>query len=95
MADDAAQAGPRRLQVDLGGQVALVTGASQGLGRAIAEALAAAGATVALVARSADKLAQVADGIRAAGGKAEAFPSDVSKAEDAQRVVDAGSVELF
>ena len=45
MADDAAQAGPRRLQVDLGGQVALVTGASQGLGRAIAEALAAAGST--------------------------------------------------
>ena len=75
--------------MDLAGQVALVTGASQGLGRAIAEALAAAGATVALVARSADKLAEVAAGIQAAGGRAEAFPCDVTKGEDIQRVVDA------
>jgi len=78
-----------RIKVDLAGQVALVTGDSQGLGRAIAEALAAAGATVALVARSADKLTDVAAAIGAAGGKAEAFPCDVMKAEAIQQVVDA------
>jgi 3-oxoacyl-[acyl-carrier protein] reductase len=90
MADKDAGATPhKRLQVDLAGQVAIVTGASQGLGRAIAEALAAAGAAVALVARSADKLAGVAAGIQAAGGRAEAFPCDVTKGEDIQRVVDA------
>jgi len=86
---DAGTTPPKRLQVDLAGQVALVTGASQGLGRSIAEALAAAGAAVALVARSADKLADVAAGITAAGGRAEAFPCDVTKGEDIQRVVDA------
>jgi 3-oxoacyl-[acyl-carrier protein] reductase len=78
-----------RLKVDLGGQVALVTGASQGLGRAIAEALAGAGATVALVARSADRLAEVAAAIAAAGGRAEAIPADVSQDGEPQRVVDA------
>ncbi|MCE2727087.1 MAG: 3-oxoacyl-[acyl-carrier-protein] reductase [Planctomycetaceae bacterium] len=86
---DAGTTPPKRLQVDLAGQVAIVTGASQGLGRSIAEALAAAGAAVALVARSADKLADVATGITAAGGRAEAFPCDVTKGEDIQRVVDA------
>jgi 3-oxoacyl-[acyl-carrier protein] reductase len=89
MADQTAQADRRRLNVDLSGQVALVTGASQGLGRAIAEALAASGASVALVARSVDKLAEVAAAIAAAGGRAEAFPCDVSQAENVQAVVDA------
>jgi len=79
----------KRLQIDLTGQVAIVTGASQGLGRAIAEAVAAAGATVALVARSVDKLADVAAGIAAAGGRAEVFPCDVTQGADIQRVVDA------
>ncbi|MFN7812869.1 MAG: 3-oxoacyl-[acyl-carrier-protein] reductase [Planctomycetia bacterium] len=83
------EAESRRLRVDLQGQVAVVTGASQGLGRAIAETLAAAGATVALVARSADKLAAVAAGIAAAGGRAEVFPCDVTQGEDIQRVVEA------
>ncbi|NQW46703.1 MAG: 3-oxoacyl-[acyl-carrier-protein] reductase [Planctomycetes bacterium] len=78
----------KRLQVDLSGQVAIVTGASQGIGRAIAETLAAAGATVALVARSAGKLAEVAAGIQAAGGAAEAFPCDVSKGEEVAKVVE-------
>jgi 3-oxoacyl-[acyl-carrier protein] reductase len=87
-ASGAASPGPKRLHVDLSGQVALVTGASQGLGRAIAEALGAAGAAVALVARSAGKLAEVAEGIRAAGGRAEAFPCDVSKGEEVARIVE-------
>ena len=88
MADEGTVGG-RKLQVDLSGQVAVVTGASQGLGQAIAETLAANGASVALVARSVEKLAAVAAGIRAAGGIAEEFPCDVSKAEDVQRVMDA------
>ncbi|MEI6255405.1 MAG: 3-oxoacyl-[acyl-carrier-protein] reductase [Planctomycetota bacterium] len=78
----------RRLHVDLSGQVAIVTGASQGLGKAIAEALGGAGATVALVSRSAGKLAEVAAGIRAAGGKAEEFVCDVSRGEDVAKVVE-------
>jgi 3-oxoacyl-[acyl-carrier protein] reductase len=86
---DTTATGDRRLGVDLGGQVAIVTGASQGLGRAIAETLAAAGAATALVARSADKLEAVAAGIRAAGGTAEPFPCDVSQADAVQQVVEA------
>jgi 3-oxoacyl-[acyl-carrier protein] reductase len=78
----------KRLSVDLSGQVALVTGASQGLGRAIAEALAASGASVALVARNAVKLAEVAAGIRGAGGTAQEFPCDVAKGEEVARVVE-------
>ena len=62
----------------LTGRVALVTGASQGIGRACAHALAAAGARVALAARSADKLHAVADEIRAASGEAEVFSLDIA-----------------
>lgn len=94
MADEGAQADRRRLKVDLSGQVALVTGASQGLGRSIAEVLAANGAAVALVARSVDKLAEVAAAIRGAGGRAEEFPCDVTKGEDIQRVVEAVVAKL-
>jgi 3-oxoacyl-[acyl-carrier protein] reductase len=79
----------RRLRVDLAGQTAIVTGASQGLGRAIAEGLAAAGAAVALVARNAGKLADVAAGIQAAGGRAEVFPCDVSQGDEVAKVVEA------
>lgn len=65
----------------LEGRVALITGASQGIGRATAVTLAAQGATVALAARSKDKLEAVAAEIRAAGGTAEIFTLDIS-AED-------------
>ena len=67
------------LKVDLSGQTAVVTGASQGLGKAIASALAAAGAKVACVARTVEKLTQSVSAITAAGGSAEAFPCDVKE----------------
>ena len=59
------------------GRTALVTGASQGIGRACAKALAAKGATVLAGARQADKLAALVDEIRADGGSAEAVALDV------------------
>src|SRR5438105_2965453 len=67
--------------INLEGRVALITGASQGIGRACALALAEAGATVALAARNEEKLAAVVHEITARGGKAAAFKMDVA-AED-------------
>jgi 3-oxoacyl-[acyl-carrier protein] reductase len=74
MAD--ASAGYRGIRLD--GRVALVTGASQGIGRACALALAEAGAAVALAARNEQKLAEIADQTRAAGGQAESFKMDLA-----------------
>jgi 3-oxoacyl-[acyl-carrier protein] reductase len=65
----------------LAGRIALVTGASQGIGRACALELARAGASVALAARSLDKLAGVASEIAAAGGTAHPFALDVASEE--------------
>jgi 3-oxoacyl-[acyl-carrier protein] reductase len=76
------------LKVDLSGQTAVVTGASQGLGKAIATALAAAGAKVACVARSADKLAETVSAITSAGGQAEAFPCDVKESAAVDALID-------
>ena len=78
----------KKLGVDLSGQVAVVTGASQGLGRSIAETLAANGAVVALVARNAEKLSGVASAIQEAGGQAEVFPCDVTKPESIGEVIE-------
>ena len=61
----------------LNDQVALVTGASRGIGRGVAKALAHAGATVAVAARSVAELATLTEEIRAAGGAARAFSLDV------------------
>ncbi len=62
----------------LDGKVAAVTGASRGIGRGAAAALAAAGAEVVLMARSADGLAEACDEIASAGGKATALACDVT-----------------
>jgi 3-oxoacyl-[acyl-carrier protein] reductase len=64
----------------LNDKVVLVTGASQGIGRATALALAEAGAKVAIAARSTEKLASLAAEIAAAGGEALALPMDVADA---------------
>ncbi|MGD9722835.1 MAG: 3-oxoacyl-[acyl-carrier-protein] reductase [Pirellulales bacterium] len=80
---------PGALKVDLQGQTAIVTGASRGLGRAIALALGGAGAKVACVARSVDKLRETADAIRAAGGTAEVFECDVANGAAVEQLVEA------
>lgn len=67
--------------------VALVTGASSGIGRATALRLAAAGSHVALVARNADRIAHVADDIRNRGGSASTHVVDVSDVPALQRLV--------
>ena len=62
-------------------KVAVITGASHGLGRSVAIKLAGLGAHTALIARRPDPLAKVADAIRAEGGEATAYPCDVSNAD--------------
>ena len=69
---------PRTPSFRLDGKRALVTGASRGLGRACAAALAEAGARVVLVARGRDALGRVAGEIEAAGGAAETLPLDIA-----------------
>ena len=75
------------LKVDLTGQNAIVTGASQGLGRHMAIALAAAGARVALVARNETKLQETAAMIAEVGGQCEVMAGDVSQKEAVEAVV--------
>src|SRR5919201_1098399 len=72
----------------------LITGASGGIGRCVAEQAVAAGAKVGLVARSADKLRDLAEALTKAGGEAVPLPGDVTLPEDRQRVLD-GMVGRF
>ena len=76
------------------GKVAVITGVGPGLGRATALALAREGAAVALVARSAERLGEVASEIIDAGGRALAVPASVTKAEDCERVAAAAVAEF-
>ncbi|HZR30396.1 MAG TPA: 3-oxoacyl-[acyl-carrier-protein] reductase [Terriglobales bacterium] len=78
----------------LEGRVALVTGASQGIGRACALHLAKAGATVALAARTEAKLSQVADEIVGGGGTAVAFKIDVANEDEIKSGIRAAIAQL-
>ena len=82
------------------GRVALVTGASQGIGRACALALAEGGALIALAARNVEKLGEVAKEIESKGGQAATFPMDVSKEDEVKNAVKAvlerfGKIEIL
>lgn len=72
--------------MNISGKVALVTGASRGIGAATAEALAAAGAHVILVARKAEALEAVEDRIHAAGGSATIAPLDMAEGDNIARL---------
>ena len=75
------------MDLQLKDKVAIVTGGSQGIGRATALRLAAEGASVVIAARGRELLDAVAAEIRAAGGKAAAVQADVSRAEDCAKLV--------
>ena len=75
------------MKVDLTGKTALITGASRGIGSAVAKAYAAAGAKVILAARTVGALEALDDEIRAAGGqKATLMPLDVSKLDEVDKM---------
>lgn len=86
--------------ISLNGRIALVTGASQGIGRACAMALAKAGAQVALAARNTTKLAEVAAEIEAFGGHATPFELDLASEESIKAATKAvvahyGKIEIL
>jgi 3-oxoacyl-[acyl-carrier protein] reductase len=87
-------------QQALAGKVAVVTGAGRGIGAAIAEALAAAGATVACTSRSMPEVETVAARIAASGGRAFALPADVGEADQVAALYEhtvsrAGGIDLL
>jgi NAD(P)-dependent dehydrogenase (short-subunit alcohol dehydrogenase family) len=71
---------------NLDGKVAVITGAGRGLGKAMALALASAGASVALVSRTLEQLQAVAKEVENAGGKARAFPADITEEDQVRKL---------
>jgi NAD(P)-dependent dehydrogenase (short-subunit alcohol dehydrogenase family) len=87
---------PTGTNIDLRGKRILVTGASSGIGEAGAEQLAAAGATVSVVARRADLLTALVDRITADGGSAQAFPCDLADFDAIDELVETiGPVDIL
>ena len=72
---------------DLTGQVAVITGASKGIGRAIAERMAEAGAKVVVSSRKIDACEEVVEGIRAKGGDATAIACNVTHIEQLESLI--------
>jgi len=75
------------MTAQLTGQIAVVTGAGRGFGRAIAERFAREGAAVTVTSRTRAELDRVAEGIRSAGGRALAVAGDVTEPRDVDRVI--------
>jgi NAD(P)-dependent dehydrogenase (short-subunit alcohol dehydrogenase family) len=88
-----------RLRARLSGKTVLITGASFGIGEEVARLAGAAGASLILVARSADKLEELAAGIRGAGGRAVALTADLTKPGEVEaliaRIAEIGPVDIF
>jgi len=82
------------MDLKLGDKVAIVTGGTQGIGKATAMLLAKEGARVVIAARGRELLGTVSAEIRAAGGRVAAIQADVSKPEDCERLI-AGAIESF
>src|SRR5215469_13043202 len=90
----------RNLRAALEGKVVLVTGASSGIGRAVAGHMARHGAHVQLVSRTAEKLQELKSEIEGAGGRASTYPTDLSDMEACERMVarvldDQGRVDIL
>ncbi len=82
------------MDMDLSGKVVAITGASSGIGEATALACAAAGASVALAARRADRIEALAKQIEDDGGRALAIPTDVGEEDQARAFVERAHAEL-
>ena len=82
------------MKIDLSGRTAVITGASRGLGKSMAEALSEAGAHVALVARDVERLESVREAIAQRGGTAAVFVGDVTREGDVAAVA-GGVLERF
>jgi NAD(P)-dependent dehydrogenase (short-subunit alcohol dehydrogenase family) len=78
LANPARESDPDKLRSVVSGKTVLVTGASYGIGEATARKMAAAGATVLVVARSAERLEDLAAAVNAGGGRAVAYPTDLT-----------------
>jgi 3-oxoacyl-[acyl-carrier protein] reductase len=75
------------VELGLKGKVAVVTGGSRGIGRAIAQALAKEGVTLVLAARGADDLEATAQQLRAAGAQVRTVVADAARTDDAERII--------